>query len=315
MIYDECMQNQLNKGIKWAVVTAMISGVSVFVNSLVVKGIDPLLHTTIKNAFVGLLLVGIIMLSHERQAVRRLTRQQWVKLLAIALIGGSLSFALFFSGLKLIGASEGQIVNKTLVIWVMLLAIPLLKEKVTKTMILGVIMVYLSSVLGGGWKSSEILVGHIYVLAATFLWAIETIIVKKALTDIPVTIAAGARMGIGSLILLGLLFVSGKAPLAAKLSPQQWGLLLMVGAILFSYVMSWYRALKYAPAVLVSSIMAGAVIITTLLNTLFVTHEYSGVDLAQALFIIVGCLMIMGGAKVLPPLSRMVVKDYELKKS
>ena len=292
------MTAQKTQGIIWAVTAAIISGVAVFANSLVVRGIDPIVHTTIKNAFVGLAVVGLIMLTKERQVLKQITRNQWLKLIGIAVIGGSAAFGFFFTGLKQIGASEGQILNKTLVIWVMLLAIPLLKEKVTKPMVLGVILVYASSFLGGGWKSTQMQTGHLLIMAATLMWAIETILVKKTLVEVPVNIAVGARMGLGSLILIGWLLVTGKAPLVSALSATQWGLLLMVGLILFGYVMSWYRALKYAPAVLVASIMAGAVIITTALNSLFISHGFSLTNLAQAGILALGCVLVGWGSQV-----------------
>jgi drug/metabolite transporter (DMT)-like permease len=300
------MINNQSKGIWWAATAAVISGVAVFANSLVVRGIDPMVHTTIKNTFVGIAVIGLILLTRERQAVKQITKRQWLKLVGIAVIGGSLAFGLFFTGLKQIGATEGQILNKTLVIWVMLLAIPLLKEKITKPMVLGVILVYASSFLGGGWRSAQLMTGHFLVMAATLMWAAETILVKKTLNEVPVNIAVGARMGLGSLILIGWLLVTGRAPLVTALSVTQWGLLLLVGMILFGYVMSWYRALKFAPAVLVSSIMAGAVIVTTMLNSLFVSHGFSLTNLMQAGVLILGCGLVGWGAqltRVLPKIS------------
>lgn len=272
----------------WAMAAAMISGVAVFANSLAVRGIDPIVHTTIKNAFVGLLVVGLVMLSRERKVVGKLNRGQWLKLVGIAVIGGSLAFALFFTGLKQIGATEGQMLNKTLVVWVALLAVPFLKEKLTVKMAAGIVLIYASSLIGGGWKSTEMMMGHGFVLAATGLWAVETILVKKTLTDVPVNIAVGARMGLGSLILWGWLIVTDKVPLVAKLSWTQWGLLLMVGLILFGYVMSWYRALKDAPATVVSSILVGAVVITTLLEAVFGTKSLTGTAVIQAGMILTG---------------------------
>ena len=148
----------------WALAAAVISGVAVFVNGLVVKGIDPLVHTTIKNAMVGLMILGVVMLTRNRQAVGKLGRKQWLKLVGIAVIGGSLAFALFFTGLKQIGATEGQILNKTMVIWVALMAAPLLGEKLSKRTILGILLIYASSLVGGSWKSSSLLTGHLMVI-------------------------------------------------------------------------------------------------------------------------------------------------------
>jgi drug/metabolite transporter (DMT)-like permease len=121
-------------------------------------------------------------------------------------------------------------------------------------------------------------------------------------------------MGLGSIILLGILAITDKAPLVAKLTLTQWGLLLLLGVILFSYVMSWYRALKFAPAVVVTSIMAGAVIITTLLNSLLVSKTFSLTNLIQAGLIIGGCGLIIGGAHWLSYQTKKEVNVYELKK-
>jgi hypothetical protein len=37
-------------------------------------------------------------------------------------VGGSASFALFFTGLKIIGANDGTMIHKTMVLWVTLMA-------------------------------------------------------------------------------------------------------------------------------------------------------------------------------------------------
>jgi drug/metabolite transporter (DMT)-like permease len=291
------MNNKHTIGIMWAVLAALISGVAVFTNALVVKGIDPLVHTTIKNSVVGLMVLGIIILSRERQAIKKLTKHDWLKLAAIALIGGSLSFALFFTGLKQIGASEGQLLNKTLVIWVTLLAIPLLKEKLNAKMVGAIILLYISALFGGGWKSTTLVTGHLLVMAATIMWAVETVIVKKTLKTVPLNIALGARMGIGSLILLVILSITNKAPLIAQLSATQWGLLLMVGLILFGYTMSWYRALNYLPATVVTTILAGAVVITTLLDAIFTNKTLDGMTLIKATLVISGIYLAITSLK------------------
>lgn len=311
MLYDENMLTKQGRGLAWAITAAAISGVAVFVNSLVVKGIDPLVHTTIKNAMVGLMVVGVIMLSKDKQAIRQLNKYQWRNLLLIALIGGSVAFALFFTGLKQIGATEGQILNKTMVIWVALMAVPLLGEKLSKKVILGILLIYASSLVGGSWKSASLLTGHLMVLASTWLWAAESILVKKTVREVPVNIAVGARMGIGSLILIIMLYLTDKVPLVAKLSPTQWGLLLIVAAIMFGYVMSWYQALSDLPATLVASILTGAVIVTNTLNSLLLTKTYNLENMIQAALIIAGAGIVYLAAGRFAPVTGTEVKTRE----
>ena len=125
--------NQI-KGMKLAGMTAVISGFSVFLNGLVVKGIDPLVHTTVKNTIVGVLILMVLLVTGEGGQMRRLKGKERMKLVLIALVGGSISFALFFMGLKEIGGVQGAMIHKTLIFWVALAAVPLLGEKISGKM-------------------------------------------------------------------------------------------------------------------------------------------------------------------------------------
>ena len=60
---------------------------------------------------------------------------------------------------------------------------------------------------------------------------------------------AAARMGIGLVVLVGYLAISGKLALVAGLSQVQWGWALLTGLILAAYVATWFGALRRAPAV------------------------------------------------------------------
>lgn len=55
----------------------------------------------------------------------------------------------------------------------------------------------------------------------------------------------------------------------------------------FGYVTTWYTALKYAPATLVSSLLVPAPFITNLLTAVFITHTFPlRYGLAGVLFVI-----------------------------
>lgn len=287
------------KGFKWAFLTALISGVAVFANGLVVKGIDPIVHTTIKNAAVGVLIIGVLLGAQQWQSIRKLSKKQWLYLLAIGLIGGSVAFALFFTGLKQTGAVEGAMIHKTLVFWIALLAIPLLGERVSRKMVAGIALLYFSNFFVGFRGFSSLGIYHLMILGATMLWAVENIIAKVALKDLHPNVVVAGRMVIGSVVLMGIMLITGKGPLVSQLTGQQWLMLMGVALLLFGYVMSWYRALKLAPATQVASILVGATVITNLLRTVFVTQEISVNMLAQSVSIVAGIfLVVMAGMDV-----------------
>ena len=120
----------LRWGVLLAVATALISGVSIFVNALAVKQLpDPAVYTTLKNLVAGIVLVALAAATIRPTQVRALPAASWGKLALIGLIGGSVPFLLFFGGLAQASAPSAAFIHKTLFIWVALLAVPFLGER------------------------------------------------------------------------------------------------------------------------------------------------------------------------------------------
>ena len=116
------------KGIYLALITALISGISIFVNKFAVGAIQPpLVFTATKNVGVGLLIVGIILATRKWRLIRNLNRREIIYLILIGIIGGSIPFYLYFTGLSQIPAINAALIHKTLVVWVAFLAMPFFK--------------------------------------------------------------------------------------------------------------------------------------------------------------------------------------------
>ena len=123
-------------GVLLALCTAVVSGIAVYVNSRGVSHFaDATVYTTAKNAVAGGLLVVLALpqLTAGAAAANRArprTRRHWAGLVAVACVGGSVPFVLFFEGLARAEATQASFIHKTLVVWVALLAVPLLRERV-----------------------------------------------------------------------------------------------------------------------------------------------------------------------------------------
>jgi drug/metabolite transporter (DMT)-like permease len=216
------MSSTLRKGIYFAFLTALISGVSNFVNKIAVDVIKPpLVFTAEKNAFVGLLIIGALIATWKWQKIKKLNRKQVIYLLLIGIIGGSLPFYLFFTGLSQIPAINGAIINKTLVIWVAILAIPFLKEKMSPLLMIAVAFLFYANLIIGGFAKFQFSQGELFVLLATILWAVEHVLAKKILPTVDPDIVTAARMGFGSLILLGAAAIMAPAALVKGFMPSQ----------------------------------------------------------------------------------------------
>lgn len=280
------------KGFKLALVTAGFSGVAVWLNSLTVKAVgDALVFTTVKNLGVAVIL-GIVLLRQkiDWQAVRA----NWKQLLIVGIIGGSLPFYLFFQGLMLVNPATGALIHKSLIFWVAVWALPFLKEKISVKQWLALGLIFGSNLIIGGLPAQAGFPGlnwgrgEIMILGATLLWSGENIIAKLTLKRVAVDVVVGARMILGSLILLAATVGSGKLELIFKLNGWQWLMTLASIVLLTGYVMTWYRALKLAPVTLVATVLTLATLITNALSSIFITHNFNIVLIYQSILLVVG---------------------------
>lgn len=294
------MNNTIRKGIYFAFATSVISGVSIFLNKFAVAAIKPpLFFTTTKNIVVGLILVSVIIAFRKLPQIRTLQKKDIVRLIMIGLVGGSLPFYLFFTGLASVPAANAAIIQKSLVVWVAILAIPFLKEKFSLLSILAVALLFIGNNYIGGFKGFSFSSGELMIGGATMLWAVENVIAKKALKNIDADIVSAARMGLGAIVLLGATLLTAPSSLTSILSfdTTQWFWLGITSMLLVGYVMIWYRALALAPATTVTAILVFSTVITNVLSAIFVTHTWTEAMGIQVLLISVGVLMAYASAR------------------
>jgi drug/metabolite transporter (DMT)-like permease len=105
-------------------------------------------------------------------------------------------------------------------------------------------------------------------MIATLFWAGETILVKRLLASVPTGVMAIARMGIGLVVLIGYLAISGKLGGAVALDASAWGWVAVTGVILAAYVGTWFAALNRAPASAVASVLVLGAVITGVLSAI-----------------------------------------------
>jgi drug/metabolite transporter (DMT)-like permease len=244
----------LATGIYLALGTALISGVAVFLNGFAVRQFpDPATFTTLKNAVAAVILVGALLAVGG--IPRALGTRRWLGLAVLGVIGGSVPFLLFFTGLSQATAPAAAVIHKTLFIWVALLAVALLRERLGAWQIgaLGVLLVATLMVqppAGVSWGGGESLIA-----LATGFWAVETIVARRLLASVPPLVAGAGRMGFGLVVLVGYLAVTDRLGAVAQLSPMHWAWVLGTGVLLAGYVATWYGALQRAPAATVAAVL------------------------------------------------------------
>lgn len=254
-------------GIALAFGTALISGVSIYVNAHAVKHFgDATVYTTAKNAVAGVLLLATALVPPRRNATAVRGRTP-LALLAVAVIGGSVPFVLFFEGLARAEATQAAFIQKTLVVWVALLAVPLLHERFRLPHALAIVLLVVGqAALAGPLGTLAFGSGEAMILAATLLWSVEVVFVKYLLGSIDARTLAAARMALGTVLLLVWVGVTGKMDELTSLGASEWSWVLLTGLLLTAYVATWYQALARAQAIDVTAVLVFGAVVTALIS-------------------------------------------------
>ena len=280
-------------GIAVGAITAVISGISVFVNSYGVHSIaEPSVYTTAKNLVATFVLAAAASaawaVGRRRESLssrfvspptssdshgalppdwRSLGPARWVGLAYVGIVGGGIAFVLFFDGLADTTATPAAFWRDTLVLWVAILAIPLLRERLALWNVAAIaVLVAGEIVVAGGVGQLKADRGELLVLASTVLWAVEVIVAKRLLREVSPAAISLVRMGVGALALLAYLAATDKMHVLMSLGASQVGWALLTGLLLACYVGTWMTALARARAIDVTSVLVASAVITALLQ-------------------------------------------------
>jgi drug/metabolite transporter (DMT)-like permease len=109
---------------------------------------------------------------------------------------------------------------------------------------------------------------------------------------------AVGRLGIGLVVLVGYLAVTGKLATVGALTLDQWGWVLVTGALLSGYVGTWFAALQRAPASLVTAILVlGAPVTAALQGLQTGTVPAFPVLAGQGLVLAAGAVLVLSGLR------------------
>jgi drug/metabolite transporter (DMT)-like permease len=259
------------KGPRWGYALAslnmLISGVAIYVNSLGVKLFaDSTLYTGLKNAVVGaVLLVPLAFSGQQRSRFTRLTAPQWLLLGLVALIGGSVPYALYFRGLQLSTPVTASLIDHTQFLFVAVFAAIFLGERFGAGVWAALVTLLVGLSIGISVSAVRLDGGALFIAAATILFAADFALMKYLLTWIAPLTVMTFKMSLGSLLLLAFVAATGHLGSIAALSALQWEFLLVTALILLAFTATSVLGLRFASATAVTAIPAGAPIVTTAL--------------------------------------------------
>ncbi|MFZ5364149.1 MAG: DMT family transporter [Patescibacteria group bacterium] len=257
----------MKKGYLLIMGTAIISGVSIFVNQFGVKVINSDIFTGLKNFVVAAILLCLIFWFKEWRTLAKLKIKEWGTLVLIGLVGGSIPFLFFFKGLAMTSGATTSFVHKTMFLCVIVLAALFLKEKINKNLVIGALLLMLGNAMllkiFGGFKFSY---GELLVLFATLFWAVEQVISKKALENISPKVLAWGRMFFGFLFIFIFWAATGQIKLLSGVGAAELSWVWITAVFLLGYVLTWYSGLKYIKVSTAACILSLGAPITSLLE-------------------------------------------------
>jgi len=287
----------LGVGLLLVLLTAMISGLSTFVNAYAVHGTASDAFVTVRNLAVAGMILPLAVLA-RRTFARPLRRVDWARLVAIGFVGGAVPFLLFFHGLALATAAGGGLtasfLYRTLFLMATVFGVVYLREHFHPR-----VAVAAGLLLGGNYLLLSLTApiwtdGTLYVVAATALWAVEYTISKRTLQDLPSGIVAMGRMGIGAGFLVGYLALTSQLSAVGAFTGGQWTWILISGVLLAAFVGTWYAGLRRVDLGVATSVLVLGFPITWVLSVLVAGSSFTLTQAAGAATVVGGVVIVVG---------------------
>lgn len=286
----------MNKGFIFALITAIISGMSVFLNGYAVTLADPTAYTLLKNIGALMFLVSSVILFKELNLFKSVSKSNFAYLIAVGILGGSIPFILFFEGLNVGGSEVSSFIYRSIFIFAGIFGYFLLKEKPDRNDFFAGAAILVGNLLLV--KDFSLGQGQILVLVATLFWALEYTISRKLLSDIEPKVVMVSRMFFGSIVIFGYLFVSGGTNelFSVNIEVIQW--LLLTSVFLASFLYAWYNSLKYLPVIKATLVLALGGVVTSGLVLIFKGSAIS-IESGLGLFLIVlGSFIVLNFSQI-----------------
>ena len=284
-------------GVLLVVATAVISGCSTFLNAYAVQGTSSAAFVTVRNVAVAAILVPIagVVLWRARS---RPSAKEIGTLAVIGLVGGAIPFLLFFRGIQLAteahGALTASFVYRTLFLFATVFGIVALHERFRPRLAAAAALVLGGNLLLLSLVSPIWTDGSLYVLVATVLWAAEYTISKRVLRTLRGTTVALGRMGFGAVFLSVYLAATGGWSVVAAYGPPQWTWVLISGALLTGFVLTWYTGLARVDLGVATTVLVLAFPISWALGVVATGAPVPPATVFGAAVIAVGVLLALG---------------------
>jgi len=137
---DGTLKSDRAKGVIFASISGLFCGGATILAKLVLQVLDPLMLNVVRLPFVILPLVIFSLARNGFSGYKRYTRKNLIQAGASGVIGHAIGTVLFLLAMSHIGAAKASILSSISPLFIAPLSVIFLKEKLTKRVILGIIV-------------------------------------------------------------------------------------------------------------------------------------------------------------------------------
>lgn len=278
-----------NKGVLLALASAVLSGTIPIFGKITVTIFPPLFVTFVIPAIVAVLLGFIAVL--KKEVVKNLAKKNALWILAIGFFA-ALGSLFSFHGLSIGRASDAGFLLQFEVLFASTFAYVFLKEKLSFWQITGIILMIFGGYVFTFATTFSFRIANILFLTTSFVWAINTVIVKSQLKNFSPIFLAFGRYFVSSIILFSF-SVSSFGENLNKITIQNVFLLLSYAVVIVGLVLLLYHALKYVKTAEAISCQLLTPILTALIGFFFLKESLETGRLVGGGVVLIGLFLMI----------------------
>lgn len=278
-----------NKGILLALASAVLSGAIPIFGKITVTIFSSIFVTFVIPAIVAVLLGFIAVF--KKEIVKNLAKKNSLWILAIGFFA-ALGSLFSFHGLSIGKASDAGFLLQFEVLFASILAFIFLKEKLSLSQIIGLFLMTLGGFAITIEKTFSLSTANILFLMTSFVWAINTVIVKRQLKNFSPIFLAYGRYFVSSVILFWF-SVSSFGENIMKITLPNAFLLLSYGLVIVGLILLLYNALRFVKTAEAISCQLLSPILTVFIGIFFLKESLETGRIVGGGIVLIGLFLML----------------------
>lgn len=169
--------NQKLLGYLYVIITMSAWGSTYVVSKFILGSVPPFTLLLLRYIVAAVVLYIIMM----KKGLSKIERQDYKYIFIIGFVGYFIGVGAQFVGTQLSNASMASLINSTNPIFIILFAVPILKEKITINKIISILAAMIGVyIIIGGVQGGSMLIGILACILAVSMWSLMSVVSKRA---------------------------------------------------------------------------------------------------------------------------------------